>query len=800
MRKRLLSLIMALCMVFSLAPAVSAEETPVTVTVAGQENETFAADVFTLVNEVRAENGIGALTRNATLSELAMQRAAEIALYMDHYRPDGTICFTVFDGVYSGYTNYGENIASGQSSPDAVMESWMNSEGHRDNILTADYTQIGIGCFYADGVYCWVQLFSNSTTNTAETSETGTSHVAVDVEILPSNLALTPSGTMDLELEVGASHALTIRSVNPAFDYVTPVLVVGPGSVTDAAGNTIATRTVTADGTITITAENPGSAAMDIPVYDGQPDALRVNITVPAEEIPTTAPTEPAPTEPAPTEPAPTEPAPTEPAPTEPAPTEPAPTEPAPTEPKPTEPASTEPQPTEPQPSEPDDGVIASGECGENAVWVLDSDGTLTISGTGSIGSAGKDYKDQIVRLVVEEGITGIGDYAFSHYEKLVAVTLPESVTTLGCCAFEHCYSLVTIDLPESMEGLDLGCFRECTSLVSVRIPTGLPYIGDEIFSNCTALQALSVPDTVTHIEGNALWGCPNLVIYCYELSYAHRFAIERDYPFQLMEDDPDTPTYSITITSRDGGIASITPNPSPANRYVLFEVTPDKGYVLDQVYYLRASDPELEVEFLQIGENQYMFMMPKSDVILDVYFLATESPFRDVKASDYFYDPVLWAVSYDITSGVGNGRFAPGDPCTRAQVVTFLWRAAGEPEPVSRKNPFTDVKSSDYYYKAVLWAVENGITTGMSANTFAPNSPCTRGQVVTFLWRAAGEPQPYHVSNPFTDVKSSAFYHKAVLWAVNYGITTGMTDTTFAPNSTCTRGQVVTFLYRFLR
>ena len=457
------------------------------------------------------------------------------------------------------------------------------------------------------------------------------------------------------------------------------------------------------------------------------------------------------------------------------------------------------------EPSEPDDGIIAFGDCSTYVSWTLDNTGTLTISGRGIMpgydqkGAPWFPYADQIRHLVVGEEITQIGSYAFSHCTALVNVELPDSLYYIDYCAFEYCSSLTSITLPDGISRIEMGLFRGCTSLVSVVIPDSVSSILDDAFGNCTGLQAVVIPDSVTQIESNAFMGCP-VTIYCYQLSEAHVYAVGNDYAFQLMEDDPDTPTYSITITSRDGGVASITPNPSPANRYVLFEVTPDKGYVLDQVYYLRASDPELEVEFLQIGENQYMFMMPKSDVILDVYFLATESPFRDVKASDYFYDPVLWAVSYDITSGVGNGRFAPGDPCTRAQVVTFLWRAAGEPEPVSTRNPFVDVKSSAYYYKAVLWAVENGITTGTGANTFSPNSPCTRGQVVTFLWRAAGEPQPYHVSNPFTDVKSSAFYHKAVLWAVNYGITTGMTNTTFAPNSTCTRGQVVTFLYRFLR
>ena len=180
----------------------------------------------------------------------------------------------------------------------------------------------------------------------------------------------------------------------------------------------------------------------------------------------------------------------------------------------------------------------------------------------------------------------------------------------------------------------------------------------------------------------------------------------------------------------------------------------------------------------------------------LTVLILA-ENPFKDVKANEYYETPVLWAVTKEITKGTAEDTFSPNDECTRGQIVTFLWRAAGEPAPKSAKNPFKDVKKSEYYYKAVLWAVENGITNGMDATHFAPDASCTRGQVVTFLWRAAGEPAPKTAKNPFKDIKKSEYYYNAVLWAVENGITNGMTDTTFAPNSTCTRGHIVTFLYR---
>ncbi len=171
-------------------------------------------------------------------------------------------------------------------------------------------------------------------------------------------------------------------------------------------------------------------------------------------------------------------------------------------------------------------------------------------------------------------------------------------------------------------------------------------------------------------------------------------------------------------------------------------------------------------------------------------------NPFVDVKKSDYFYAQVLWAVEKEITNGIDATHFAPENGCTRGQVVTFLWRAAGKPKPASKTNPFVDVKKDAYYYDAVLWAVEKGITNGMDATHFAPDATCTRGQIVTFLYRAAGKPK-VSGSNPFTDVKMTDYFYDAVLWAVKNEITNGVDATHFAPASTCTRGQVVTFLYR---
>ena len=177
---------------------------------------------------------------------------------------------------------------------------------------------------------------------------------------------------------------------------------------------------------------------------------------------------------------------------------------------------------------------------------------------------------------------------------------------------------------------------------------------------------------------------------------------------------------------------------------------------------------------------------------------VAPSAPFTDVKSGDYFFDAVLWATQKGITSGTSATTFAPDAACTRAQTVTFLWRAMGSPAPTTAVSPFADVTTADYYHDAVLWAVEKGITNGTSDTTFSPNDTVTRAQVATFLWRMAGS-STVAGQCPFTDVDAAAYYHDAVLWAMEKGVTNGTSDTTFSPDQSCTRGQIVTFLYRYM-
>ena len=191
---------------------------------------------------------------------------------------------------------------------------------------------------------------------------------------------------------------------------------------------------------------------------------------------------------------------------------------------------------------------------------------------------------------------------------------------------------------------------------------------------------------------------------------------------------------------------------------------------------------------------------MSAAEILADLFGDAETQPsqkgFNDVKPGDYFYDAVNWAVEKGITTGTSTTTFSPNASCTRAQIVTFLWRASGSPEPKTASNPFTDVAANAYYCKAVLWAVENGITTGTSATTFSPDAPCTRAQGVTFLWRANGS-KAASAAASFTDVASDAYYAPAVAWAAEQNVTGGVGNGLFSPDTTCTRAQIVSMLYR---
>ena len=254
--------------------------------------------------------------------------------------------------------------------------------------------------------------------------------------------------------------------------------------------------------------------------------------------------------------------------------------------------------------------------------------------------------------------------------------------------------------------------------------------------------------------------------------------------------------TYPITVKSAKNGDVTASHKSAAKGTTITLTVDPDKGYVLDTLTVLDGKDKDLK---LTEKNGKFTFTMPASKVTVEGSFKEEfpdfPNPFSDIAPSDFCCDAVMWAVAKDITNGIGNYTFAPNQPCTRAQIVTFLWRAAGSPAPKSASN-FTDVPADAYYAKAVAWAVENGITGGTGDGKFSPDATCTRAQAVTFLYRASGSPA-VSGNAAFTDVAADAYYAAAVTWAEKNGITGGIGGGLFGSGQSCTCGQIVTFLYR---
>ena len=256
--------------------------------------------------------------------------------------------------------------------------------------------------------------------------------------------------------------------------------------------------------------------------------------------------------------------------------------------------------------------------------------------------------------------------------------------------------------------------------------------------------------------------------------------------------------TYSITVKSAKNGDVTASHKSASKGTTVTLTVDPDKGYVLDTLTVLDGKDKEIK---LTEKNGKYVFTMPSGKVTVAGRFKveqpAGKHPFTDIPSGAYYENAVIWAADKGITGGTSATTFAPNGICTRAQAVTFLWRAAGSPAPKSM-NSFADVPADAYYAKAVAWAVENGITSGTGGGKFSPDATCTRAQIVTFLYRAAGSPA-VSGGSVFSDVKAGAYYADAVTWAANKGITGGIGNGLFGSDNNCTRAQIVTFLYRYM-
>ena len=397
---------------------------------------------------------------------------------------------------------------------------------------------------------------------------------------------------------------------------------------------------------------------------------------------------------------------------------------------------------------------FTSGTCGENLTWYIEGD-TLYIEGEGDMYDYGSFVNGELsphgdapwkglsfTNLEIGPGVTSIGNDAFWSCNSLRTSNLGESnVLRIGAGAFGYT-SLESVTVPEGVTVLENSVFYGTSNLETVTLPESLVTIESAAFYN-SGLKELTIPSNVSYMGNNVFDYVKNAVIRftgdAPELAKAHEEYEEIGHTFELFQ---------------------------------------------GTIYY-PGNNPTWTEDI--VGEsNSWRTWIP--------YIV---NPFEDVTSSDYYYEPVLWALEKSITDGTSDTEFSPDDFCTRGQVVTFLWRAAGEPKAASKVNPFVDVKSTDYYYDAVLWAVEKGITDGMDDTHFEPKGDCSRSQVVTFLYRAFGEPPVGNAGDPFVDVPAADWFTAPVLWAVKEGITDGVTETEFRPKDVCKRGQVVTFLYR---
>lgn len=429
---------------------------------------------------------------------------------------------------------------------------------------------------------------------------------------------------------------------------------------------------------------------------------------------------------------------------------------------------------------------------------------TLTLgSGVETIGNNAFQGCNLLTDFALPSGLKSIGDNAFNGCAALTKVDMPDSVTYLGAGAYQNCTGLTSATLSEKLSEMNNSVFAGCTGLTTVTLPDLINNIGNYLFQGCSKLASVYTGDYIQFVGSSNFDGCSDsLTVYGYPGSYMEVYCETYDINFAARSDAPASGAGIENISSSTGV------NPETGEVCTVITITLSDGRT--QKFYLDNEVNSIEDITSRPGFDPdgkpctvVTITMTNGDVERFYVYDGKDGEdgetvvtpiFTDVPANAYYADAVAWAVANGITTGTDENTFSPNAPCTRAQVVTFLWRAMGSPEPRSA-GTFTDVNASSYYAKAVRWALENGITSGTSATTFDPNGVCTRAQVVTFLMRAL-DGRSYG-SAGFADVAASSYYADAVAWAVANGITDGTGVTTFSPDTQCNRAQIVTFLYR---
>ena len=413
--------------------------------------------------------------------------------------------------------------------------------------------------------------------------------------------------------------------------------------------------------------------------------------------------------------------------------------------------------------------AISNTETGNKEYWAKWEINQYTITVKPENGKADITITQDYGTPITAPTLTREG-YQFNGWDKTFPTTMPAENLTITAQWTVNQYT-ITYDLAGGTAEGNLDTYTIETRTFTLKNPTKSGY-------------------TFTGWSGTGLTGENNLTVTIEKGSTGDRSYTAH---WRYNGSGHSYSYYTIKATAGAGGSISPSGNVSVREgRDQTFTITPDKGYAVANV----------KIDGKSIGAvKSYTFENVRRTHTIEVIFMkANGNPqtgvFVDVATGSYYEDAVDWAVENGITTGVSANRFDPNGVCTRAQAVTFLWRAAGSPAPRSRTMPFTDVPAGSYYYDAVLWAVENGITKGTSETRFSPDDTCTRAQIVAFLWRSEKSPAA-GTANPFADVKSTAYYAGAVLWAVREDITKGTTNTTFSPDADCTRAQIVTFLWR---
>ena len=453
-----------------------------------------------------------------------------------------------------------------------------------------------------------------------------------------------------------------------------------------------------------------------------------------------------------------------------------------------------------------------------------------------------------------------IGERAFAN-TGLIKMDIPGCVRSIGKEAFLECLRLFNVVIDGGVEDWSTGIGADIGS-GSVKMEEGIESIGERAFYGCRNLTRMQVPKSVKTIGSQAIGYTDQGLqsgyrITGFEGSAAEDYANKQGLEFVILESGDDfsgicgpdlnwsfdagTGTLNIDGFGRMYDYAAAECLPWYSFRNAITTVVMGENITSVGEYAFSGSAAKqvtLPDSLAWVGtgafagcENLKELTFPADAPVfgantfehttLTVWYHNSNNtwtqeirqdyggtvtwrgldglPFVDVPVNAFYYEPVAWALDQGITAGTDDTHFSPDNQCQRAQVVTFLWRAAGSPEPKSSENPFVDVAPSDFYYKPVLWAVEKGITNGTTATTFGPLANCNRAQVVAFLYRTVGEPAVNAGENPFVDVQEDAWYAAPVLWAVQEGITKGIDDTHFAPDNICNRAQIVAFLYRTL-